>query len=169
MKSPFIWILLKARTFPVREGEPDFLPEYRQPKNFQLGLTTVVYYPIIPNEFLFFRRFSLCRKGCGAERCLRQMQQGAARAKQGGSKRQRSFDCALPLGKNGKGKQLHLQQRLMEHLFALFDLGSGAKLFSGDGGIRGGDLLPIHTDAALLDEPPGFAPGFGQAAADQEV
>ena len=37
----------------------------------------------------------LFKKGCEAERCLWQMQRGAARAKQGESKRQRSFDYAL--------------------------------------------------------------------------
>ena len=41
-------------------------------------------------------------KGCGVERCLWQMQRDEARAKQGESKRQRSFDYALALVKSGK-------------------------------------------------------------------
>jgi len=49
----------------------------------------------------FFCRFFFSVKGCEAERCLWQIQRGAARAKQGEGKRQRSFDYALHMGKSG--------------------------------------------------------------------
>ena len=57
----------------------------------------------------------------------------------------------------------------MEHLLALADLRAGAELLPGDDGVGVGDLLPVDTDTALLDEPPRFAFGLGKPAADQQV
>ena len=52
--------------------------------------------------FSFCAAFSFLMKECGVERCLWQMQRDEARAKQGESNRQRSFDYALALVKSGK-------------------------------------------------------------------
>ncbi len=60
--------------------------------------------------FSFCAAFSFLMKGCGVERCLWQMQRDEARAKQGESKRQRSFDYALALVKSGKRKKKQLAQ-----------------------------------------------------------
>jgi len=51
--------------------------------------------------FKFFWAPFLFKKGCGAERCLWQMQRGEARAKQRETKQSAGFDYVLPLVMRG--------------------------------------------------------------------
>ena len=52
---------------------------------------------------VLFCRFFLF--GCGAERCLRQIQRGEARAKQRETKRSAGFDYVLPMVKRKKRRK----------------------------------------------------------------
>jgi hypothetical protein len=52
-----------------------------------------------------FAAFFSSVKGCEAERCLWQIQRGAARAKQGKTKQSAGFDYVLPMGKSGAKKR----------------------------------------------------------------